>query len=133
MSNPMYNFFMNIDKNVLKIKSKNTEILNYVDNFNNILDDAVYGHKNAKKQIECILGQWINGETSGYCFGFEGPPGIGKTSLAKILVKSVLESQYLYINASDENGIDTIRTKVTNFSKVKSFDGSLKVIILDFP
>jgi len=62
---------------------------------------------------------------------FVGPAGIGKTSLAKILVKSVLGCQYLYINASDENGIDTIRTKVTNFSKVKSFDGSIKVIILD--
>ena len=62
---------------------------------------------------------------------FVGPAGIGKTSLAKILVKSVLECQYMYINASDENGIDTIRTKVTSFSKVKSFDGSIKVIILD--
>jgi len=62
---------------------------------------------------------------------FTGPAGIGKTSLAKILVKSVLESQYMYINASDENGIDTIRTKVTGFSKVKSFDGTIKVIILD--
>lgn len=62
---------------------------------------------------------------------FVGAAGIGKTSLAKILVKSVLDAQYLYINASDENGIDTIRTKVTNFSKVKSFDGSIKVIILD--
>jgi DNA polymerase III delta prime subunit len=62
---------------------------------------------------------------------FVGPAGIGKTSLAKILTKSVLKSQYLYINASDENGIDTIRTKVTNFSKVKSFDGTIKVIILD--
>ena len=62
---------------------------------------------------------------------FVGPAGIGKTSLAKILTKSVLDSQYLYINASDENGIDTIRTKVTGFSKVKSFDGTIKVIILD--
>ena len=52
-------------------------------NFNNILDNAVHGHKNAKNQIERILGQWINGEKSGYCFGFEGPPGIGKTSMAK--------------------------------------------------
>lgn len=62
---------------------------------------------------------------------FVGPAGIGKTSLAKILTKSVLNAQYLYINASDENGIDTIRTKVTTFSKVKSFDGTIKVIILD--
>ena len=62
---------------------------------------------------------------------FAGKPGIGKTSLAKILVNDVLGCQYLYINASDENGIDTIRTKVTNFSKVRSVDGGIKVIILD--
>ena len=62
---------------------------------------------------------------------FVGTAGIGKTSLAKILCNSVLKCQYLYINASDENGIDTIRTKVSNFSRTKSFDGSLKCIILD--
>jgi ATP-dependent Lon protease len=48
-----------------------------------LLDKAVYGHNKAKKQIERIIGQWINGKQDGYCFGFEGPPGTGKTSLAK--------------------------------------------------
>lgn len=47
------------------------------------LDDSVYGHENAKNQILKILAQWMNGEQSGYSFGFEGSPGIGKTSLAK--------------------------------------------------
>ena len=47
------------------------------------LDDAIFGHDLAKRQIERIVGQWINGEHQGYCFGFEGPPGVGKTSLAK--------------------------------------------------
>ena len=60
-----------------------------------------------------------------------GPPGIGKTSLAKILVNEILACQYLYINASDENGIDTIRSKITSFAKTKSIDGNIKVIILD--
>jgi len=46
---------------------------------------------------------------------FVGSPGTGKTSLAKILVHDVLKCNYLYLNASDENGIDTIRTKVSNF------------------
>jgi len=62
---------------------------------------------------------------------FVGNAGIGKTSLAKIITKDILQCQYLYINASDENGIETIRSKVTNFSKTKSYDGSIKVIVLD--
>ena len=62
---------------------------------------------------------------------FIGNPGIGKTSLAKLLVREELKCQYLYINASDENGIETIRSKVTNFSRTKSIDGGIKVVILD--
>ncbi len=48
-----------------------------------ILDASIYGHDHAKKQILKIVGQWMTGEQSGYCFGFEGAPGLGKTSLAK--------------------------------------------------
>ena len=60
-----------------------------------------------------------------------GPRGTGKTTLAKILVQDVLKCDYLYINASDENGIDNIRQKVSNFAQTKSFDGGIKVVILD--
>ena len=48
-----------------------------------VLDNSVYGHSKAKRQIERVIGQWITGEQTGYCFGFEGPPGVGKTSLAR--------------------------------------------------
>lgn len=61
----------------------------------------------------------------------EGSAGIGKSSLAKIIVNDILKCQHLYINASDESGIDTIRNKVTNFARTKSIDGNIKVIILD--
>jgi hypothetical protein len=54
-----------------------------LENITQILDDSIYGHSYAKNQILKIIGQWMTGEQSGYCFGFEGSPGIGKTSLAK--------------------------------------------------
>ena len=69
--------------NVKLIKDDVFLIKNYITNVRKILDDSVYGHTDAKRQIERIIGQWINGTNSGYCFGFEGPPGVGKTSLAK--------------------------------------------------
>jgi DNA polymerase III delta prime subunit len=62
---------------------------------------------------------------------FAGIQGTGKTSLAKILVNDILDCQYLYINASDENGIDSVRGKIMGFAKTKAFDGKLKVILLD--
>jgi replication factor C small subunit len=60
-----------------------------------------------------------------------GSPGVGKTTLAKIIINDILQSQYLYINASDENGIDTIHTKVINFAQTQSIFGTIKVIVLD--
>jgi ATP-dependent Lon protease len=54
-----------------------------MNNVRDILNNAVHGHEKAKSQIERILAQWINGEQTGYSFGFEGPPGVGKTSFAK--------------------------------------------------
>jgi len=73
------NFFQvmeNIKKDILKMKTTMETISQY-------LDESIHGHKHAKKQIMKIICQWINGEQTGYCFGFEGSPGIGKTSLAK--------------------------------------------------
>ena len=58
-----------------------------------------------------------------------GRAGTGKTTLAKMLVNSI-DCDYLYINASDENSVDTVRNKVRNFASTIGFKDS-KIIILD--
>lgn len=60
---------------------------------------------------------------------FYGSAGTGKTTLAKLIVNN-LDCDWLYINSSDERGIDTIRDKVVSFASTMSF-APLKVIILD--
>ena len=59
-----------------------------------ILDESIYSHPHAKNQIMKIIAQWMNGELSGYCFGFEGSPGIGKTSLAKKGLANCLKDEH---------------------------------------
>lgn len=51
------------------------------------------------------------------------------TTLGKILVNNI-ECDHLYINASSENNIDTVRTKLTTFASTKGFS-PLKIIFLD--
>ena len=58
-----------------------------------------------------------------------GKPGTGKTTLAKLITRNI-KCDVMYINASDERGIDTIRDKIVDFASVNSFN-PIKVIILD--
>jgi len=58
-----------------------------------------------------------------------GKAGTGKTTLAK-LITSNINCDMMYINASDENGIDTIRDKVKSFASTSTFQ-PLKIVILD--
>jgi len=57
--------------------------MTYLQDVRNTFDEAVFGHKEAKLQLERIFAQWINGESKGAILGLLGPPGTGKTSLAK--------------------------------------------------
>jgi ATP-dependent Lon protease len=57
--------------------------IEYIKSVRNELDKAVYGHNEAKLQLERLFAQWINGSTKGAVLGLQGPPGTGKTSLAK--------------------------------------------------
>ena len=74
------------------IENNNALINSYMREITNTLDESVYGHDKAKQQIKRIIGQWITGESNGYCFGFEGPPGVGKTSLAKYGIANCLKN-----------------------------------------
>jgi len=58
-----------------------------------------------------------------------GGPGTGKTTLSKMIVKSI-SCDFIYINASDERTIDVIRDKIKNFASSSGFK-PLKIIILD--
>ena len=81
---------------VTEIEEKYNQINTYMTNVKDTLDKSIHGHDKAKKQIERIIGQWINGKQDGYCFGFEGPAGIGKTTMAKKGIADCLK---------DENGV----------------------------
>lgn len=58
-----------------------------------------------------------------------GKPGGGKSTLANILIKNI-NCESLYINASDERGIEVVREKITSFASFSSFS-PLKIIVLD--
>lgn len=60
-----------------------------------------------------------------------GNPGIGKSTVAKILAKKFSPHSYMYINASEQGSIDTVRTQISEFISVSSIDGNGKVVILD--
>ena len=60
---------------------------------------------------------------------FYGQAGTGKTTLAKIIANNV-DADVMYINASDENNIETVRTKIKNFASTIAFK-QWKIVILD--
>ena len=99
------------------------------------LDKSVYGHDNAKTEIEKIIGQWINGENKGYCFGFEGCPGVGKTSLAKKGIADCLKDEngesrpFAFIKMGGESNGSTLHGH--NYTYVGSTWGSIVQILMD--
>jgi replication factor C small subunit len=96
----------------------------YVERFRPTTLETYVGNENVKDTIQKYLEQ-----NDIQNFIFYGPPGSGKTTLAKIIVKN-LDCDYLFINASDENGVDAIRDKVKGFASAASWK-SIKVVILD--
>jgi ATP-dependent Lon protease len=87
---------LSIKNDVTLINENFKQITTYMSEVKITLDKAVFGHENAKKQIERIIGQWINGDldnNTSHVLGFEGNPGIGKTTLAKGLA-NCLKDEY---------------------------------------
>ena len=104
------------------VNTKENSLLN--EKYRPITLDKFVGNENLKKSLSKYLEQndILN-------LIFYGPAGTGKTTLAKLIVNN-LECDYLYINASDERGIETIRDKVQGFASTISFE-PIKVVILD--
>ena len=93
----------------------------------NTLEGYVFRDDNQKAQVE----QCIKSRTIPHLL-FSGAPGVGKTTLAKILLNTldIIGTDILEINASRENSVDVIRDKITNFVQTMPF-GEFKVVLLD--
>jgi len=132
--NPMLNN-IEIKNDIEKINSTMKIITNYMTEVKITLDKAVHGHNKAKKQIERIIGQWINGEQDGYCFGFEGPPGVGKTSLSKRGIANCLKDDngnprpFAMIQMGGDSNGSTLHGH--NYTYVGSTWGSIVQILID--
>jgi replication factor C small subunit len=79
-------------------------------------------------ELKTTIGSWIVKNDIPHLLLY-GKAGTGKTTLAKLITQNI-NCDMMYINASDENGIDTIRDKVKSFASTSTFQ-PLKVVILD--
>ena len=91
------------------------------------LEGYVFRDNDQKHQVE----SWITSGAIPHLL-FSGAPGVGKTTLAKILINQlgVQDVDVLEINASRENSVDNVRERITNFVATMPF-GEFKVVLLD--
>ena len=91
------------------------------------IESYVFRDDNQRRQVS----GWVSDGALPHLL-FSGAPGTGKTTLAKVLLAEldVADMDVLEINASNENNVDTIRNKITNFSSTMPF-GDMKYVLLD--
>ena len=100
-------------------------------------DNSLWCEKYRPSKLEDYVGnEHLKNKVEGYLESGDvphlllyGKAGTGKTTLAKLIVNSI-ECDYMVINASDENNVDTVRNKVKNFASSMGFK-PMKMIILD--
>ncbi len=82
-----YRLLHNIDNIYYDLINEKNKIItlkqNYMNKVEKILDEAVYGHNESKREIKRLIAQWMGGKMDGAILGFHGPPGVGKTCFAK--------------------------------------------------
>jgi len=91
------------------------------------VDGYVFADENQRRQVST----WIKDKSIPHLL-LSGSPGIGKTTLAKIILNEIGIEAYdiLEINASRDNGVDFLKTKILSFAQMIPF-GPFKVILLD--
>ena len=91
------------------------------------VDQYVFRDDHQRKQVH----QWLKEKTIPHLL-FSGTAGIGKTTLAKVLLNElqVNDLDVIEINASRTNSVDEVRTRIINFVQMIPF-GEFKVVLLD--